>query len=174
MTMRNHPGDDALLDVTFGAASVETSRHVSACAECAGRIADVRAGLSMAAAAEAPEPSPLFWDAFRGRVAAAIDAPPARPRYARFLLPAVLATAATVAVVAYFPRETAVPAPTPSTWASLPAAEDTAAEGVATGPSAEEMVGCRDVAECVADLSDEESRVFAEALRAELATGKSL
>lgn len=173
MTMRNHPGDDALLDVIEGAASVETSRHVTACASCAGRIAEVRAGLSMAAAAEAPEPSPLYWEAFPGRVAAAIDARPARPRYAGFLLPALLATAATVAVVAYLPRDPALPAPTPSTWASLPAADDTVTEGVATGVS-EEMVGCRDVAECVADLSDEESRAFAEALRAELAAGESL
>ena len=42
----------------------------------------------------------------------------------------------------------------------------------ATGfQGADELAGCRDVAECVADLSDEESRAFAEALRAEL--GKS-
>lgn len=173
MTMRDHPGDDVLLDVLEGAASVDATRHAGECAECARRMADVRGGLSMAAGADAPEPSPLFWDAFRGRVAAAIEAPPARRRYSGFLLPAFLATAATVAVIAFLPNEASVPAPSPSAWASAPAADPAAIEGPAAA-SAEEMVGCRDVAECVADLSDDESRAFAEALRAELRTKESL
>lgn len=174
MTMRDHPGDDVLLDVLEGAASVEATRHAGECAECARRIADVRVGLSMIGGADAPEPSPLFWDAFRGRVASAIEAPPARRRYSGFLLPAFLATAATVAVIAFLPNEASVPAPSPPSWASAPAADEAAIEGFPAAVSAEEMVGCRDVAECVADLSDDESRAFAEALRAELRTKESL
>jgi hypothetical protein len=174
MTMRNHPGDDALLDVVEGNASAEAERHVAACAECAGRVADVRGALSAVSGADAPEPSPLFFDAFRGRVASAIAAPPRR-RYSGFLLPALLATAATVAVIAYLPNDVSAPLPAPSAsaWSSLPAAEaglDTAPAAVA----AEEIAGCHDVAECVADLSDEESRAFAEALRAELAASEDL
>jgi hypothetical protein len=176
MTMRNHPGDDALLDVVEGNASVEAESHVARCAECARRVSDVRAGLAMAGAADAPEPSPLFFEHFRGRVASAIDAPPARRRYAGFFLPAFLATAATVAVIAYLPGSASAPIPSPaaSAWSSLPAADEPALEAYPATVFAEEVVGCRHVAECVADLSDEESRAFADALRAELASRESL
>lgn len=172
--MRSHLEDDVLLDVIEGAASAEATRHAGECAECARRIADARAGLSMAAGAEAPEPSPLFWDAFRGRVASAIDAPPARSRYRGFVLPAFLATAAMAAVIAFLPNDGPAPVAAPASlpaWSSLPAADDAALEGFPGAASADDLAGCHDVAECVADLSDEESRAFAEALRAEL--GKS-
>ena len=176
--MRSHPEDDALFDVADGNASAEAVLHVAACAECAGRVADARAGLALASSTEVPEPSPLFFDALRGRVAAALDgaAPPARRRYAGFLLPAFLATAATVAVIAYLPTDARAPLPSPtaSAWSSLPAAGDPAGEAVASTVSAEEIVACRDVAECVAGLSEEESRAFADALRAELAGSEDL
>jgi hypothetical protein len=170
MTMRRHLEDDVLLDVLEGAASVEATRHAGACAECAQRMAEARAGLSMAAGAEAPEPSPLFWDAFRGRVASAIEAPPARRGYRGLVLPAFLASAAMVAAITFLPTGGPAPVAVPASpaWSSLPAADETALDGF---QGADDLAGCRDVAECVADLSDEESRAFAEALRAEL--GKS-
>ena len=171
MTMRRHLEDDVLLDVLEGAASVEATRHAAECAECARRMADARAGLSLAAGAEAPEPSPLFWDAFRGRVASAIDAPPTRRGYAGFVLPAFLATAAMVAVIAFLPKDGPAPVAVPASlpvWSSLPAADDQALDGFPGAASGEELAGCHDVTECVADLSDEESRAFAEALRADL------
>lgn len=165
-----HLEDDVLLDVVEGAASVEATRHAAECPECARRTAEARAGWSMAAGAEAPEPSPLFWDAFRGRVGAAIDATPSRRPYGGFFLPAFLAAAATVAAIAFLPRPVTAPAAAPPTLAassSLPEAEDAVA--------AEDLVaGCLDVAGCVADLSDEETRAFAEALRAELGTSGDL
>jgi hypothetical protein len=176
MTMRNHPGDDALLDVAFGAAPLEAAAHVADCAECGHRVAEVRTALSMASEADAPEPSPLFWDAFRGRVASAIEAPPSRRGYAGFVLPAFLAAAATVAVIVYLPHETAtaIPSPSASAWSSRPAVKDAPLDAVASTVSAEEIVGCRDVADCVSDLSDDESRAFADALRAELASSEDL
>jgi hypothetical protein len=45
-------------------------------------------------------------------------------------------------------------------WSSLAEPEEASAD--------ELVAGCLDVAECVADLSDEESRAFADALKAEL------
>jgi hypothetical protein len=176
MTMRSHPEDDALLDVAEGNASGDAARHVAACADCAARVADARAGLALVSAADMPEPSPLYFDAFRGRVASAIDAPPVRRRYAGFVLPAFLATAATIAVIAYLPTDVKAPMPSPaaSAWSSLPAAGDPAIDAVASTVSAEEIVACRDVAECVAGLSEEESRAFADALRAELAGSEDL
>ena len=168
--MRSHLEDDVLLDVIEGAAPVEATRHAGECAQCARRIADARAGLWMAAEAGVPEPSPLFWDVFRRRVASAVEAEP-RPRHAQagarrfgFVVPALLAAAAMVAVVSFMPREPGGPAPSPRAASSaLPADEDI---GVA---DAAEDLECGDVAACVAGLTDEESRALAEALRAELA-----
>jgi hypothetical protein len=172
MTMRSHLEDDVLLDVIDGAASVEATRHAGECVTCARRVAEARAGLSLAAQADAPEPSPLFWDAFRGRVASAIETEPRARRFGGFFVPALLVTAAMVVVVTFLPtagRQAVVPPPPLTASSALPAIDDAALDGTQT--SAEELAGCRDVAECVADLSDEESRAFAEALRAEL--GKS-
>jgi len=169
--MRNHLEDDVLLDVIEGAASIEATRHAGECASCAGRIAEARAGLSMAAEAEAPDPSPLFWDAFRRRVASAIEVEPRPRRFGGFFAPALLATAAMVAVIAFLPSDGPAPVAAPPSlpvWSSLPAADD-ALDGLPA--SGDDLAGCEDVAACVADLSDEESRAFAEALRAEL--GKS-
>jgi len=172
--MRKHLEDDVLLDVIEGAASVEATRHAGECAACARRMADARAGLSVAAGAEVPEPSPLFWDAFRRRVASAIEAEPRQRRFGGFFAPALLATAAMVAVIAFLPSDGRAPVAAPASqpaWSSLPAADDALLEGLSGSASADDLAGCHDVAECVADLSDEESRAFAEALRAEL--GKS-
>ena len=171
--MRSHLEDDVLLDVIEGAASVEATRHAGECAECARRMADARAGLSMAAQAEAPEPSPLFWDAFRRRVASAIEAEP-RPRRFGFFVPALLAAAAMVAVVTFLPREPGSPAVAPAPLvasSALPAADESG--GVDAAASADDLE-CRDVAACVAGLTDEESRALAKALRAELAVGGDL
>jgi hypothetical protein len=168
MTMRSHLEDDMLLDVIFGAASVEAARHAEECAECARRIADARAGLAMAADAEAPEPSPLFWNAFRRRVASAIEAEPRPRRFGGLFVPGLLAAAAMVAVVTFLPHEPGAPVVSPAPLAAssaLPAAED--ATDAATA-SADELAECRDVAACVASLTDEESRALADALRAEL------
>ena len=175
MTMRSHLEGDVLLDVIEGAASVEATRHAEECAECARRIADARAGLWMAAEAGAPEPSPLFWDVFRRRVASAVEAEP-RPRLAEtgarrlgFVVPALLATAAMVAVVSFMPREPGAPPPaTLAASSALPADEDI---GVA---DAAEDLECRDVAACVAGLTDEESRALADALRTDLARSGDL
>ena len=172
--MRSHLEDDVLLDVMEGAASVEATRHAGECASCAGRMADARSGLSLAAGAAAPDPSPLFWDAFRRRVASAIEAEPRPRRFGGFVAPALLATAAMVVVIAFLPNDGPAPVAAPASlpvWSSLPAADDAALDGLPGSASGDDLAGCEDVAACVADLSDEESRAFAEALRAEL--GKS-
>ena len=96
--MRTHLEDDVLLDVIEGSASVEAVRHVDECRECAERVAEARAGFSLASAADAPDPSPLFWEHFPRRVASRIEAERPARRFGGFLAPALLATAATVAV----------------------------------------------------------------------------
>jgi hypothetical protein len=127
-------------------------------------VDEARGGLALAAGADAPEPSPLFWDAFRGRVASAI-ATEARPRRIPGFLAPALAAAAMVAVVVLLPRDPGSPVATPFPRAASsvrPPVEEV------VDASAEEL-GCNDVAACVVNLTDEESKALADALRAELA-----
>lgn len=172
--MRKHLEDDLLLDVTCGEASVEDRRHADECPECGRRVAEARAGLALAAEAGAPEPPPLFWDVFRRRVALGIEADRPPRRLDRFLAPALLATAATVAVLSFVPRDPAsvVVSPAPLIASSaLPGGEDPGAEAMAASI---DDLGCRDVADCVVNLTDDESRALAEALRADLAESEDL
>ena len=46
--------------------------HLSVCAACATRVADVRRTMSDVSNADIPEPSPLFWDHFSARVSDAV------------------------------------------------------------------------------------------------------
>ena len=166
MTMRTHLDDEVLLDVMEGRAEAEAARHARECAECAARVAEARDGFALAASAEVPAPSPLFWTAMRARIAKGLEAPPRRARSA-FFAPALFATAAMIAAALYLPTTSPLaPRPAPVALVS-PELEPVA---VADAPlSVEELAECRDVAECVASLSDEESRALADALRAELA-----
>ena len=169
MTMHRHLEDDVLLDVAEGIASVEATRHAEACPDCGARIADARAGLTLAASAEAPDPSPLFWAGFRRRVAADIETAPVRARrFGGFVAPALLATAATVGVLSFVPRADAplVVPPAPAAIASaVPEIGDSDADVIAASI---DDLACQDVAACVASLSDEESRALADELRADL------
>lgn len=173
MTMSTHLQDDLLLDVMEGTAPAEASRHARECGQCSARVAEARAGFALAAGADAPEPSPLFWDTFRRRVAADIDAgrPAVRSRFATFVAPALLATAATVAFLSFVPRTPAPLSvvPVPVAAVSAPPVADDAALDAAIASI--DDLGCRDVDACVASLTDEESRALAEALRADLGSG---
>ncbi len=173
MTMRTHLEDDVLLDVIEGSASAEAMRHARECRECAEKVADARAGFSLASAADAPDPSPLFWEHFKRRVASRIDAERPGRRAGRFLAPALLATAATVAVLSFVPRPQAPVAvsPAPLVAASAMPGGEEALDAIAASV---DDLGCQDVAGCIASLTDEESRALAEALRAELASSGDL
>ena len=170
MTMRTHLEDDVLLDVMEGRASAEAARHARECAECARRVADAREGLSLAVSADAPSPSPLFWTAFRSRVAAGIAAP--RRMRSPLFAPALLATAAMIAAAIYLPsRSRQSPGPSSPVAMATPTLDGAPLE---VPVSADELVECPDVAECVVELSDADSRALADALRAELAENGDL
>ena len=131
-----------------------------------------------------PEPTPLYWDVLRREVARRVagerQGSSPRPLWAA----AALAAAALVAALAVVPRRAVLPpgAVSPAAlpaWSALPPAEDdpglpvlehVAPAVVAAVPAAE----CLDLAECVAGLSDDESRALADELRHELAQGRSL
>ena len=172
MTMRTHLDEEALLDAMEGRGSPDAIRHARECADCAARVAEAREGWSLASSAEVPAPSPLFWTAFRSRVAAAVAAP-ARRASRPFWAPALFAAAAMVAAVAILlPRGPELAPRSSSPLArSSPVLEETALDAPV---SVDDLGECPDVAECVVALSDDDSRALADALRAELAENGDL
>jgi hypothetical protein len=70
--MTAHLTPDELIDIAEGARADGAFPHVRSCAECRQQIADLRATMSVAAHADVPEPSPLFWDRLSARVREAV------------------------------------------------------------------------------------------------------
>src|SRR4029077_15291184 len=63
-----------LVDLAEGTQPESAAPHLASCAICRRQLADMRAMMSVAAEAEVPEPSPLFWDHLSARVAEAVAA----------------------------------------------------------------------------------------------------
>jgi hypothetical protein len=172
-----HPTEALLLDLLDGVAEGEVRRHVVECAACATRVEAARQGLALASQAEVPEPSPLYWEDFRSQVGRRISV----ERRSRRVLLAPLAAAAVLAgVVALLPSNTSVPSAvriaTLPAWSALPAADDDPGLTVlaALGGSSDELataVDCPGTGDCLAELSDDESRAVADLLGRELDGG---
>ena len=181
--MWTHLSDAVLMDLVEGAGGERAERHVAACASCRTRVDEARTALGWTAAATVPEPIPSYWGVMRRRVAQAlVEAPATRSR--RPLWAAAAAAAGLIAVVVLGPAK--APAPPPAmpaaslpAWSPLPPADQDPAlpmlEFVApTVAAATPAAFCSDVSECVVGLSDEESGELADALRAQLAAGRTL
>lgn len=181
-TMRDHLTEEVLLDVLEGLEGDEARAHAAGCAECARRLEEARAGLALARDAQVPEPSPQFWESFRGQVGRRLPSPGSRFARPAFLAP-LLAAAAAVAVALWLPSRDLV-APEPGAagvlpaWSALPPAEGDASLEVlaAVVPMADDALGasCRGAAACLAELTDEESAALTEALRQELPRAREL
>jgi hypothetical protein len=184
--MRNHLTDDMLAEALDGFGSGEARRHLDECTQCADRLADARAGLALAEAAEVPEPPPLYWEVFRRQVGRRIsEEAPARRAMGLWLFP-MLATAAAVLIAFGVLRSPKVgPAATPSAaltlpaWSALPPADED--EGLevlqamaAGGDSLDAALPAEGVAVELSDLSDEESEGLADALRGEMTGADTL
>lgn len=161
----DHLSDESLMDALDGAPGGDAARHLSACAACATRLAEVREGLALVQGVGIPEPPGLYWQSFPRKVAArlAAEGPSGRP-WRGWLWPALVAAGALVAAVLLVPRPVPAPAPSPprtlAAWSALPPAEqDPALPALqALGPDLDPALECGGVAECVAELSDEESQ----------------
>jgi hypothetical protein len=177
MAMR-HLSDEALMDALEDAGRGPAAEHLASCAGCAARLAEARAGLELThAASTVPEPPGLYWESFPRQVARRIDAGAAvRPWgtwVARGLATAVAAGAALV-ILARPPmhREPSpagrLAAQTLPAWSPLPVAEEDPGLPVlqALGPDVGPAIECGGLAECLADLSDQESRDLVRTLRA--------
>ncbi len=116
--MTPHLTDEERLEAIDGGLSSSRLRHVETCAECRDALADVAAlyaRLTESKTGDLAEPSPLFWEHFPQRVAAAVaeadaSAVPWWRGSARAWL--ALATAAVVTVVAWSLPRPAMPADT--------------------------------------------------------------
>jgi hypothetical protein len=173
--MRDHLDEAALIDLLDGPGSAEAGRHLAGCAACAGRLEEMRGILGLAQEAEVPEPSPLYWQAFRTQVERRI----AEPRRGwGFGWPSLAAAAAVLAgVVVLLPRAPVVApagplAPGLPAWSALPPVEDDGAWELlqVAASTAPVEVDCGGEADCAAALSDEEASV----LLRELQQGRSL
>ena len=183
--MVSHVPEQGLLDVLEGRGATDRA-HVDACAQCRARLAEAQAGLALAAGAEVPEPSPLYWESLRRQVSRRVDEESERRRafWRRISLGPVLAAAAVLAgIVTFLPVAGRHPAPLPErplpAWSALPPAEEDESLDVlrAVAPAVADAsvpAGCVGVAECMVDLSDEESLVLADHLRWEIGHGTDL
>ena len=73
-----HPSESELVDVAEGFPGAAAD-HAAQCDRCRETVATLRATIAGVRAADAPEPSPLFWDHFSTRVGQAIDGEAAAP-----------------------------------------------------------------------------------------------
>lgn len=183
--MRVHLSEESTIDAVSGEVSPPVARHLDACPECAARVAEARAALTVAADADVPEPPPLYWETFRTQVGRRVAAEPRRGLLP-WLIPALAAAAAVLIAVAF--QEGRTPpavAPSPSTasvlppWSALPPAEEDAGLAVLqafelTDGTLEAALPTESVAGALADLSDDESADLAEALRRELGAAEAL
>jgi hypothetical protein len=172
--MARHLSEDEIADALFERGSPARREHLQACSDCAGRLAVASEGLTVAREAEVPEPSPLYWEAFRRQVDRRIGAEGAPPRRA-WLVP--LATAAAIAVLAVpFLRPPATDPPKPASlpsWSSLPPAEEDDGLAVlrAVSLADSDLLSVREsrgMDDVLTDLSDDETVALTEALRREL------
>lgn len=171
--MTGHLRDDALMDALEGAADADSRRHLEGCTMCSARLQEAREGWELAGRADVPEPSPLYWDAFRHQVGRRI-AEAERPRrwFATWWPALAAATAGAVAAVTFLsPAGPASPRLSPAPVARVPSwtvpVEVASAER--WGAEDEPMAGdCGDISECLLGMSDEEAEALAELLGEEL------
>jgi hypothetical protein len=62
-----------LVDLVEGERDEASLPHVAQCEQCRQTLSELRRTLTLAAAVDVPEPSPLFWDHFSVRVREAVD-----------------------------------------------------------------------------------------------------
>ncbi len=176
--MTRHLSEERLFDAVDSGADAAERAHLEACAECRALRDEVRAGLALAREAEVPEPSPLFWEAFRRQVGRRIVAEE-RPRWRSWLLP-LAATAAVLAFVVPFVKGPASGpaggAPVLPAWSALPPAEEDEGLALLEGSGVAEAdlaaVGeMKGLDEVLGDLSDEEQDAVAKLLRARVPEG---
>jgi hypothetical protein len=177
--MAKHLSEERLLDVVEGAADEGARSHVTACPACRRRVDEAALGLALAYEADVPEPSPLYWEAFRSQVGRRILSED-RTSWRWRLVPLLAAAAALVVIVPSLKAPGGAPgslAPVVPAWSALPPAEEDPGLVVLQGLAASDSELAppregRGVAELLGDLSEEESLALTDALRKKLKEGE--
>jgi len=68
-----HLSAEDLVDLAEGTRPESSAPHLTRCDSCRSQLADLRAMMAAAVAADVPEPSPLFWDQLSRRVGEAVE-----------------------------------------------------------------------------------------------------
>jgi hypothetical protein len=69
-----HLSDVELVDLAEGRRAADSEPHLTVCDRCRRQLDELQRVIALAATADVPEPSPLFWDQFSRRVHDAIAA----------------------------------------------------------------------------------------------------
>jgi hypothetical protein len=167
-----HLTDETLAEALEGRMETGAQEHLRSCEVCGRRVREAQEALRLAARAEVPEPSPLYWEAFRRQVGRRIAEGPSVSRR-RWWVWGLVAAAAVVVVVLSSPSRSRTPSvsPTLPAWVAFPD-EDEASLSVlqGMGPSDEDLrpaLADQGVAHEIAGLSEDDSRSLAAALEGE-------
>lgn len=170
--MSEHVRDDELMEAAEGLASGDVRRHVAECTACGARVEEAAAGFDLAREAEVPEPSPLYWEAFRRQVRGRVAAERSWRRAA--WVPALAAATVTAVAIGWLAPvdRPAGPAATLPAWsAALPADDELFALAALEEGAGAAVIGCTGLSDCLSGLSEEETIALAEALDEELGGG---
>jgi hypothetical protein len=177
--MTAHLSDEAVVDLALGTGTASERAHAESCEACARSVGEAASALELARRAEVPEPSPFYWQALRHGVRQRIAEEGQAKRRSAILVP-LAAAAAVLAVLFSGPRLLVKGplAPGLAAWSALPIEEEDdelrVLEGLAlsSGELAEWDRG-EGLSAYLANLTDDESRVLAETLRARGQGGES-
>jgi hypothetical protein len=145
------------MDLAEGVRPEAGTPHLGECARCRRQVDELRATISMTAAVDVPDPSPLFWDHLSARVRDAIEREPPvvasgwqSPWVWRAAAPLAVGVAVLLAVATTLDRGESgrVPAGGEAATASAPASVEQAETGLV--PASDASFGL--IADLAADL----------------------
>jgi hypothetical protein len=94
-----HLNDTEFIDLLDGTLEASRAAHGTGCPECSAELNTLRGALVSTKADAAHEPSPLFWNSFPSRVAAALEDQPRESWWGRRPVLAALGCAAALLIV---------------------------------------------------------------------------
>lgn len=70
----SHLSDETFIDLLDGTIAESDVPHLDTCSRCRAQLSELRQTMAVAADAEVPEPSPLFWDHMAARIRQGVEA----------------------------------------------------------------------------------------------------
>lgn len=165
-----HLSESEFVDLAENDGALDSRRraHVQTCPSCREQVEALRAILRAAAAADVPEPSPLFWDHLTARVRDAVAAEPAavRPSWSWIGIRGLAPVAGAAVLVAAMISGVLLVRATREANPTTPAGSGTAGALIAPAPARPETAPDADNAEVWAVLTAAASDVALDDARA--------